>query len=308
MRVSDCNHLQNFSASALQSVDDYLEFVRLPVITGVHLPLLRNPGASFIMKDTPFLPTVTAALNASFDTNVMVINTGLSNLDFLYSESGTQTTPKSASNSYPQSFLIYDNPHLERITGPADTYNNVSIYNNGLLTSIDFPNLRTCGPFYISSATVLGIPSLVDVEGKFSIINSSMVDLSLPKLKSIKGLLVVANNTHLKLFDSSISEIGKSIWLDYGEDALQISGNLALQAIGLKELDYIEGLLISNNPFLLAINLQGLKTAKDNTTIKNNPSLSSIDLGSLSTSQFLDISGNFSRHVNLPLQNQYKLT
>jgi len=289
-----------------------MEFLSLPILTEVHFPLLRSPGRSLLLEDTPLLSTVTASLNTPFNASVNIINTSLSNLDFLYAENATEERPGGPlfssdfidSYDYGRTqFFIFDNPHLEWIKGPAYKYSNVTIQNNGLSTSIDFPNLENCSHFYVSSTTNLNIPSLVNVEGLFSIVNNSMVDLSLPRLQAIGQDLTIANNTRLQFFNSSVSKIGSS----YPSDVL-ISGNPALQSISLPKVTAIDGIIISSNPVLQTINFQEVTDIGYQTIIQNNPALSSINLDHLSTFfRTMNISGNFSRYDNLPLHRRYKL-
>ena len=275
LEVYDCDYLQNFSAPALESIDGPngdLYFRDLPRLRTIHLPLLRKVGGFLALLDTPLLSIVTASIGDHFGGSIMITNTSLSNLDFLLSTTGSWPQQTGRNGSQYTRLIIADNPQLGNITISSSKLYEVDIHNNGPAMGINLPYLHTCLDLHVSSAASLNVPLLESVEKDFSIVNNSMVNLSLPKFDQVWRRVTISNNTLLRYFSSSFSSLGSR---DSFGGGLTITGNTALTTIDLTNLAKIQG----------------------RTVISNNPLLSSIKLENLSEARSMNISGNFSRHV-----------
>ena len=271
--VEHCNKLQNFSAPVLESIESAMSFLNLSSLTDIQLPLLRSVGGQFLrVSDAPLLSTLAISLDSGFTAGILIENTGLSTIKLHPKSANTRKRDEGddyfPGNAYP--LTIVSNPNLDEILVTGYEFNDVNISNNRP-SHINLPSLVACQSLYISSAASLYVPSLEQVRGDLSIVNSLMTNLSLPVLKLVEKDMLIAKNTLLRYFWASIQARGSWPFAD-----------LSTQ--------------ISENPLLSKISLKDLVIAYGRTQIFNNPSLSSLELWSLKSPEYMWISGNFSRY------------
>ncbi|KAH9206916.1 hypothetical protein DL95DRAFT_416107 [Leptodontidium sp. 2 PMI_412] len=237
--------LQKITAPALSQITHNFTLSNLPLLAHLNFPLLDNINGGIYWDTLPDLTDVSFGnLTASpellpgtnVDGDILLSSTGLTSLAFL----------NFSHHSLPERIWIIGNRQLSNInlTGLSWGSNSLEIINNGPLTQISLPNLKTAGAIAIgnaghidipslSSTTTAGItvsncsindfvaPALAVIAGDLVVSNNTLLtDLNLPLLTSINGNFVVANNTDM----NAISDLGQ-LWNTFG--TINLSGNFS---------------------------------------------------------------------------------
>ncbi|OMJ22185.1 Meiotic expression up-regulated protein 10 [Smittium culicis] len=147
------------------------------------------------------------------------------------------------------------------------------------------PNRIVCGGDWEvdSQLKIDQLNTCAAFDGNISITNSSLESVSLTKIQSITGSLMVAGNAGLKTFSfDSLTTVGEDIY---------ISTNYLLQSVSFSELTGAGNVTLEQNFELGSVNLAKLKSSNDLSI--TDSSLKAIELQNLSSiSGKLDISKN----------------
>lgn len=227
--ISSSDALEQLSLPALRTITENFTVSGLPNLQTLDLVLLDNVNGGIYLDTLPALTEVSFGSlrstpsglpGANVDGNILVSNTGLTNLTFLnfthYSE--------------PSFIRISGNLQLDSInlTGLSWGSNSLEILDNGPSAQIFLPDLQSVGALTISSAGDADLSSLSTVNTDMVLSDNSFEVFRSPILASIGGTFLVSNNS--KLTDLDLPEL-TTIGDGTGKGNFTVTNNTALQFI-----------------------------------------------------------------------------
>lgn len=210
LRLAD-GHTISLQSTTIKTITGALSISNATALSTLALKSLTSVG-SIEIQGAP------ALVEFNFDSGITSAETVHIEDTFLGSLNGLALTQVVDFNLTNNGRLISNNLPLVNVTG------TLSFIDNGPYFRLVLPNLTSVNDFYISNMSVITFPSLRNVAGALrfdtnyfesmsapdlqtcgyglSIVNDDVLEtINFPKLSSIKGSLIIANNTKLHSMD-----------------------------------------------------------------------------------------------------------
>lgn len=205
--VSEVDQLTSISGSSLQSIGDTFRLENVQILSTLNFPQLSQVG-TVDWTGLPNLQGLSFTTGLSEVESLTIINTALTSLDGINLDS--VDTFVVTNNNYLNSISMQVKSISDRIELAANGRDvqaefpnlqwayNVSLAN---VSSIDIPSLSAVNGslgFYSNFIEGVSAPNLTNVGGTLALVaNADLTNASFPELTTVRGGLLIANNTKL---------------------------------------------------------------------------------------------------------------
>lgn len=205
----------------------YLERLSFPALADVEsLTLFELPK---LTRFTPQTGRAGVELLQNVST-VWIRATGLSNLDWL--------APLD-----PEKLTIIDNTNLSEVSiyGLWNSTARIEVGSNLTGFAVSFPNLRQARNLTLYGCASVDLPALELVNETLALVNNTVEELNLPRLREVQEDFVLRNNSEMASVKvPALDRVGRNVVFE---------DNAQLEAVNLPSLESIDGDLLANGSF-----------------------------------------------------------
>lgn len=222
------DNVTNLEAPELSSIGDDFKLASLTRLSNLKMDSLTSVGA-IEFTALPQLSTLRFSKGVSEASDIMIINTGLANLDGIKLETVGR-------------FVITNNRHLKKVN--VDELSNctglINFSGNMEGLEIDFPNLVSGSNMTFTNVSSVSVPSLHNLTGQLGFWGNGFEEFSAPNLTTSKDLTIMGNDELKNLSMPVLQKV---------KGGFQIARNDKLSNLSFPDLETITGALDFSGSF-----------------------------------------------------------